>query len=326
MNGTGEQGQVTALIVNIQHFSTHDGPGIRTTVFLKGCSLRCQWCCNPESISARPELAYNPKLCIGDAACGRCLAICPRQALSVADADGRIGVDWNSCDDCGRCVAACPAQALHTFGRVMSVADVLAEIEQDEAFYRESAGGLTLSGGECLLQPDFCAALLKEAKARGIATAIETAGNVPWSSMERVLPFVDVMLHDYKLVDSGEYRRWIGADNDRIEENFRRAYVGFPRVRFIARIPLLAGINDDETQIDAVLDRIASYSNVTELELLSYHGYGESKYGFIGRERAREEFAAPDADRIAHLREMASRGLAERRNPAFAFARRREAM
>lgn len=290
------------FVVNVQHFSTHDGPGIRTTVFLKGCSLRCQWCCNPETIAPKPELAYKLNQCIGVEACGRCLPICPEQALHALDADGKARVNWDLCTSCGKCTEVCPSQALSLFGRAMSVAEVLAEVEQDSGFYAESGGGITLSGGECLMQPEFAAALLRAARARGLHTAIETAGNVPWRFFEQVLPHVDTMLHDYKLSDAAAHQQWTGTGNARILDNFRRAYAQFPLIDFVARIPLIAGVNDDEAHIDAVLAAILPWPNVSELELLPYHRYGGSKYGFIGRELAQDHFAAPAPERLAQLR------------------------
>lgn len=300
--------QLTATVVNVQHFSTHDGPGIRTTVFLKGCSLRCAWCCNPETISPGPELGFNPARCIGVADCGRCLTACPEQALQARAEDGRVRVEWERCTDCLRCVGHCPSEALQRFGVTMSVADVLAEVEQDAAFYSTSGGGITLSGGECLQQPAFCAAVLKEARARGLHTAIETAGNVPWSAMAQVLPYVDTMLHDYKLIDPAAHKHWTGARNDQILANYRRAYREFPGVRYVARMPLVPGVNDDEAHVDAVLDAIEPYANVAELELLPYHGLGTGKYGALGRSAGLQTFTTPAPDRVAGLR----RRIAER--------------
>ena len=177
------------LVLNIQHFCTNDGPGIRTNVFLKFCSLRCKWCCNPESIGQKPELAYNINKCIGKKECGRCLKPpCPEGAMYVLDGpDDRVRVNWDLASECSEeTTSVCPTGALYLFGQEMTVDQVLDEVEQDSAFYRESGGGITLSGGECLLQPDFSAAVLAAAHERGINTAIETAGNVPWEFMEKV--------------------------------------------------------------------------------------------------------------------------------------------
>jgi len=292
---------VTGRVLNIQHFCTHDGPGIRTTVFLKGCTLRCKWCCNPESIASQPELAYDAKKCVGARECGRCLTACPESAIDPLGANGKVRIDWDLCTNCGKCVPACPSKALDTMGREMSVEEVLAEVEQDATFYRELGGGITLSGGECLTQPEFCAALLAEARRRGLTTAIETAGYVPWSSMEKVLHHVDVVLHDFKVADLERHRKWIGADNARIHENYKRAYAAFPDTRFIARTPLVPGVNDDEENIRSVLAFIRPYPNVIAYELLPYHGYGESKYEFLGR-RYVQDFEIPTGEQLAHLR------------------------
>jgi pyruvate formate lyase activating enzyme len=235
-------GPLTGTVLNIQHFCTHDGPGIRTTVFLKGCSLRCKWCSNPESIHPKPELAYDLKKCIGEKECGLCLKECPESALSALPSDGKIRVNWDLCTNCGKCVPVCPPKALYLFGRPMTVDEVLAEVEQDSTFYRESGGGITVSGGECLLQADFTAALLQEAHQRGITTAIETAGNVPWDFMAKVLPHVDTVLHDHKLTDPERHQKWAGVDNSRILANFKKAYETFPEKTFIARTPLIPGV------------------------------------------------------------------------------------
>ncbi|WP_198368794.1 glycyl-radical enzyme activating protein [Roseomonas rosulenta] len=292
---------VTGRVLNIQHFCTNDGPGIRTTVFLKGCTLRCAWCCNPESIRPKPELAFDVRKCIGEKECGLCLKECPEDALYVVEADGKVRVNWDLCTDCGKCVPACPTEALFQFGREMTVEEVLAEVEQDAAFYQESGGGLTLSGGECTLQPEFSAALLAEARRRGINTAIETAGNVPWDYFQQVLQHVDIVMHDHKLTDPGRHKRWAGVSNARILENFRRAYTTFPQTRFVARTPVIPGVNDDEEHIRSVLAFIRPYPNVVDYQLLPYHRYGEGKYGFLGRVYALKDFPSVPAETLRRL-------------------------
>ena len=293
------------LVLNIQHFCTNDGPGIRTTVFLKFCSLRCKWCSNPESIGRKPELAYNPGKCIGKKACGRCLEPpAPEGAMYVVEgADDKVRINWDLASECGEeTTALCPTGALYLFGKPMTVDEVLEEAEQDSAFYRESGGGITLSGGECLLQPDFSAALLAEARNRGITTAIETAGNVPWEFMAKVLPHVDTMLHDHKLTDPVRHKKWVGVDNKRILENFKRAYETFPHKTFIARTPLMPGVNDDEEHIRAVLAFIRPYKNVVDYELLPYHRFGENKYTFLGQVYELEDFQPPAPETLKRLR------------------------
>ena len=299
-----DAGPLTGTVLNIQHFCTHDGPGIRTTVFLKFCSLRCKWCSNPESIHPKPELAYDVKKCIGKKECGFCLKPpCPEGAFFVVEgADDRVRVNWDLASECGeQCAAVCPTGAIHLFGQKMTVDQVLDEVEQDSAFYRESGGGITLSGGECLLQPDFSAALLAGAHNRGITTAIETAGNVPWAFMEKVLPHVDTVLHDHKLTDPERHKKWCGADNSRILANFKQAYETFPEKTFIARTPLIPGVNDDEEHIRSVLAFIRPHKNVIDYELLPYFRFGESKYGFLGRVYELEDFVPPTPETLHRL-------------------------
>lgn len=305
----------TGLVLNIQHFCTDDGPGIRTTVFLKFCSLRCKWCCNPESIGQKPELAYNISKCIGKKACGACLKPpVPEGAMYVLDGpDDRVHVNWDLASECGEeTVSVCPTGALYMFGTRMSVDEVLAEVEQDAAFYREFNGGITLSGGECLLQPDFSAALLAEAHRRGVTTAIETAGNVPWEFMEKVLPHVDTMLHDHKLTDPVRHKKWVGAENKRIKANFKKAYETFPDVTFIARTPLIPGVNDDEEHIRSVLAFIRPHPNVIDYQLLPYHRYGETKYGFLGKVYELKDFNPPTPETLARLRAIIDEAFGRR--------------
>src|SRR5512136_1931118 len=290
------------IVLNIQHFSTHDGPGMRTNVFLKGCSLRCKWCSNPESIHPKPELAYNLGKCIGKDQCGFCLKECPESAIFNVDSDVKVRINWDLCTNCGKCVPVCPPQALYLFGQEMTVAQVLDEVEQDSSFYRESGGGITLSGGECQLQADFAAGLLSGAHQRGINTAIETAFNVPWSFVEKVLPHVDVVLHDIKLTDPERHKKWCGADNTRIRANLKRAYETFSDKKFIARTPLIPGVNDDEEHIRATLAFIKPYKNVIDYELLPYHRFGESKYEFLGQVYQLSDFKSPTPEWLARLR------------------------
>jgi pyruvate formate lyase activating enzyme len=179
------------------------------------------------------------------------------------------------------------------FGKEMTVEEVLTEVEKDASFYRNTGGGMTISGGECLLQPDFAAACLQEAHNRGINTAIETAGNVPWSFMEKVLPHVDTVLHNHKLTIPERHKKWIGVDNKRILENFKKAYETFPDIRFIARTPLIPGVNADEDHIRAVLAFIRPYKNVIDYELLPYHRFGTGKYEFLGKVYELSDFTTP---------------------------------
>lgn len=297
----------TGTVLNIQRYCSHDGPGIRTTVFLKGCSLRCKWCSNPESIHPKPELAYDNSKCSGAKECGLCLkSPFPEGGFYVVDgADDKIRINWDLAADCDESTASlCPTEALYMFGAEMSVVEVLTEVAKDASFYRSSGGGMTLSGGEPLLQPDFSAALMDEAHNNGFNTAIETTCNVPWAFVEKVLPHVDFVLHDHKLTISERHKKWTGVDNKRILDNFKKAYETFPDIRFIARTPLIPGVNDDETHIRAVLEFIRPHKNVIDYELLPYHRFGLGKYEFLGKFYELSDFTAPSDESLQRLRDI----------------------
>jgi pyruvate formate lyase activating enzyme len=298
----------TGIVLNIQRYCSHDGPGTRTTVFLKGCTLRCKWCANPESIHPKPELGYDPKACVGAKECGACLKEpCTPGAFYTVEgaADDKIHANWDLAADCAdEAVSVCPTKALFHFGKRMTVEEVLKEVEKDVSIYRNTGGGMTVSGGECLLQADFVAALFEEAHNRGIHTAIETAGNVPWTHMEKVLRHLDLMLHDHKLTIPERHRKWTGAGNGRILANFKKAYETFPNVEFIARTPLIPGVNDDEEHIRAVLDFIRPHKNVVDYELLPYHRFGTGKYDFLGRVYELADFKSPTPESVAHLQSI----------------------
>jgi len=294
----------TGIVLNIQRYSSHDGPGIRTTVFLKGCSLRCKWCSNPESIHPKPELAYAPNFCVGKKECGLCLKPpFPEGAFYVVDGvDDKVKVNWDLAMDIDEAtVSLCPTEALSMYGKRMTVDEVLEEVVKDASFYRSSGGGITLSGGECLLQPDFAAALLDGAHKNGLNTAIETACNVPWSFVEKVLPHVDTMLHDHKLTIPERHKKWTGVSNERILANFKKAYETFPDIDFIARTPLIPGVNADEEHIRAVLAFIRPYKNVIDYELLPYHRFGLGKYESLGVVYQLDDYKSPSDEVVQHL-------------------------
>jgi glycyl-radical enzyme activating protein len=294
----------TGRVLNIQRYCSHDGPGIRTTVFLKGCSVRCKWCANPESIQPKPELSYDPKKCTGKQQCGVCLkSPFPEGAFYVVEgADDKVRVNWDLAMDCDEAlVSLCPTGALEMFGKQMTVNEVLDEVEKDSSFYRNTGGGITLSGGECLLQPDFSAALLAGAHERGLNTAIETAGNVPWAFMEKVLQHVDTMLHDHKLTIPERHKKWTGVENKRILANFKQAYETFPKIDFIARTPLIPGVNADEEHVRAVLAFIRPHKNVIDYEILPYHRFGLGKYELLGEVYQLDDYKTPADELVQHL-------------------------
>ena len=243
-------------------------------------------------------------MCTGKQACGLCLKPpFPEGAFYVVEgADDKVKVNWDLAMDIDEAtVALCPTNALDMYGKKMTVAEVLAEVEKDESFYRNTGGGMTLSGGECQLQPDFAAALLEGAHERGFNTAIETAFNVPWSFCEKVLPHVDTVLHDHKLTIPERHKKWTGVSNERILANFKKAYETFPNTDFIARTPLIPGVNADEEHIRAVLAFIRPYKNVIDYELLPYHRFGLGKYESLGVVYELDDYKTPSDDLVRHL-------------------------
>ena len=298
--------EVTGTVLNIQRYCSHDGPGIRTNVFIKGCSLRCKWCGNPESIRRKPEVSYDPKKCDGK----KC-SICLKKPFPeggfyfVEGDDSKVKVNWQLATGITEEITSlCPTGALEMFGKTMTVGEVMDEVEKDASFYRNTGGGMTISGGEVMLQPDFAAALLQEAHNRGINTAIETACNAPWSFLEKVLPHVDTMLHDLKLMDSERHKKWTGVGNERILANFKKAYETFPDVDFIARTPLIPGVNCDDEHVLGVLEFIKPHKNVIDYELLPYHRFGLGKYESLGVVYELDDYKTPADDVVKRFQAM----------------------
>ena len=253
----------------------------------------------------KPELSYDPKKCKGKE-CSIChKSPFPEGAFYFVEGDDeKVKVNWQLAMNCDQEMASlCPTGALEMYGKKMTVTEVLDEVEKDASFYRNTGGGMTISGGEVMLQPDFAAASLKEAHARGFNTAIETACNAPWSFLEKVLPHVDTMLHDNKLMNS-ETQSWTGVGNERILANFKRAYETFPDIDFITRTPLIPGVNADEEHTRAVLAFIKPYKNVIDYELLPYHRFGLGKYESLGVVYELDDYKTPSDEVVKHLQAL----------------------
>ena len=294
-------------VFDIQRFSIHDGPGIRTTVFLQGCNLRCTWCHNPESQAAGPCVQFFPDKCI---ACGLCVAACPEGAQRLAD--GRRVYVRDLCRTCGACVDTCYAGALIIKAKRMSVAEVLAEVVKDRPYYNDSGGGVTFSGGEPTLQRAFLAELLIASKAAGLHTAVDTAGHAPWETFEKLLLHTDLFLVDVKAFEEQTHRAGTGVGNRRILENVRR--LAASGVALCIRVPVIPGFNADATELGQIADFLAGLARVPAVELLPFHHLGGGKYESLGREYPSRNIQPPTDEAMAgFLRPFLERGIAATR-------------
>ncbi len=278
------------IVFNIQRFSMHDGPGIRTTVFLKGCTLNCAWCHNPESIDPKPQLQYFKEK---DTGCKACENVCPKGI----QLDEELPAKNSGCDACGICAESCPNQARKIAGKEMTADEVLSEVLKDKEYYENSGGGVTLSGGEPLLQSDFAAEILKKAKKHGLHTTLDTAGNVPWSNFSKVLPYVDLVLLDLKIMDMELHRKYTGHSNKAIHENAKKLFETGLQVNI--RVPVITGVNDTIENARATAEFIKGYDNITEVKLLPYHSLGLDKAKSIGMEQ--QEFSSPGKELLTTL-------------------------
>lgn len=290
---------VSGTVTDIQHFSVHDGPGIRTTVFVKGCNLRCFWCHNPETQASGLELQYYPDRCI---ACGKCVEVCPESAHSMVD--GVHVFDRERCTACGACTDVCYSRALVMAGAERSAAEVVEIVLRDRAFYDTSGGGVTVSGGEPLLQPAFTRAVLAGCRAAGIHTAVETAANVSWGRIQEILPVTDLVMMDIKTMDSDVHRTVTGVPNARILENAKRlAEHGVP---LIVRTPVVPGVNDDEASIRAIAEFTSGLDSLVRYELLRFHAMAGSKYAALGLPFHAGDITPPTSEQMERLAKVAS--------------------
>ncbi len=274
----------SGIVFNIQKFSVNDGPGIRTVVFLKGCPLRCKWCANPESQLVRAEIMWDEKKCVS---CHHCIEICPRQAVSVRE--GRITVDSSKCDGCGKCFHECPGKALKNEGELKTVREVMDVVMQDLPFYEESGGGITLSGGEMLAQPEFAGNLLKAAKENGLNTCAETTGFASGEVFAEVIENLDTILFDVKHWDSEKHKEGTAVPNELILSNLK--YAIEQKKDVVPRIPVIPGFNDSMDDA-ANLARVIKEAGGSKCQLLPFHQFGENKYEQLGREYAYKDVTA----------------------------------
>ena len=285
------------IITNIQVYSLHDGPGMRTLVFLKGCPMRCRWCCNPEAQEPDIEVEFYQSKCV---ACGNCLKVCDRKAINP-DLELKSGfkINMDLCNYCGKCVDNCPSAALKLIGRVVSVGDVVAEVKKDRYFYMTSHGGVTLSGGEALQQFDFTRELLEKLYQENIDITLETCGYAPWDRFEQILPYLNLVLYDIKHLDAKKHEEGTGASNQLILSNLEK--LAHRNVPIVIRLPLIPEFNLD---LDYILDMgkfISNLPNVSRVDLMPFHHLGKEKYRRLSREYALEGLnaldSAPEANR-----------------------------
>ncbi len=308
-------------VYDIQGFSVHDGPGIRTTVFLKGCPLSCPWCHSPESQRFEIQLSWRFRKCVGTSLCGLCLSCCPKEAISLgeisedtvaagagetpdATPDGAIQlirVDWNKCDDCGICAEQCPSDALSMWGKKYTVGEVVDRVLRDRPFFERSGGGVTVSGGEPFSQSRFTLALLRALKEQGVHTAVDTTGYASWDVIERALPYIDLFLYDLKHMNSDTHKAAVGVPNETILENARRIAAAGGKMQM--RIPVITRFNDSAENIRAAAVFTAELGEaVTVVQLLPYHAMGVSKWERIRHDGPILEATAPSDKKIGELK------------------------
>jgi len=289
------------LIFNIQRLSIHDGPGIRTLVFMKGCPLRCLWCDNPEGQLMRPEILFSEIRCIK---CWKCVDICPINAITKQG--NAIKLNRNICNECGKCAEICYAEAIRIIGKWVIVEEVLNEVKKDTIFYEVSRGGVTVGGGEPTMQPEFVTQLLKACKEHGIDTAIETCGYTKWENLKKMLKHLDMIFYDIKHMDNEKHQILTGKPNELILENLKK--LSQETVPIIVRIPVVPGYNDQEENIKSTAEFISKLGDsITRVELLPYHRLGISKYKQLGREYKLNDVKPPTKEKlqdIANIIEM----------------------
>jgi pyruvate formate lyase activating enzyme len=303
-NSTDSLQGLCGNLFNIQKFTVHDGPGIRSTVFLKGCPLKCYWCSNPESQNTTPDLFLNLRKCIGQSQCGKCLESCPNGSVIVND-NGNIAIDRSKCIQCGKCAEVCEPKAIEIIGYTISVKDLLDTINQDGLFYSYSGGGITLSGGEPLMQPEFTVAVLKAALHAGLLTAMETSACAPYSYMKVACDHLDSLIVDLKTMDRDGHKEATGFSNDRIVSNIKKLLKDYPQLPLTIRMPIIPGFNDSKASVRDVAQFLGENGSA-KLELLSYHRLGESKYKFLDRPYRISELRPPSKELMEELKAVAA--------------------
>lgn len=296
--GEGRKKKITGQIFDIQRFAVHDGPGIRTTVFFKGCSNRCGWCHNPESFVKQSQIQYYPDRCVY---CGNCVVSCPQKCHSIVD--GRHVFDRTHCTACGICTQNCYVDALVLSGKSMTVDEVMEQVLADVVYYEKSGGGVTLSGGEPVLQTEFCLELLKCIKHHNLHAAIQTAGNYDYNRLKVLLPYIDLIMYDIKAYSQSIYDMHIHGDRDTILNNLKKLdNEGIP---IIVRTPVVGSVNDTSEEILSIARFLQDMKNLKQYVLLPYHSLGKVKYDTLGKEYE-NTYYTPDPDTMSMFTSLAS--------------------
>jgi pyruvate formate lyase activating enzyme len=285
------------LVTNIQGYSIHDGPGIRTVVFLKGCGLECRWCCNPECISPRPEVGFVKSLCTR---CGKCAGVCPNEAL-IYEVDQLPHIDRERCSGCGVCSSVCEYKAIVLYGKSMSAEEIFDAVKRDKMFYQASGGGVTVSGGEALLQPQLVCDIFEKCRQAGIHTCIETSGYAAESALRQVIPYTDYILHDLKIMNSDKHWQHTGKPNGLILGNAKIAATS--GIETLFRMPLIPGVNDDLQNIKETANFLHELGNSSlRIELMPYHRLGKGKYESLDKPYHLPDVFSPEPEYIESIK------------------------
>jgi pyruvate formate lyase activating enzyme len=291
------KGDAKGIVFNIQRYSIHDGPGIRTVVFLKGCPLLCVWCSNPESQNLRPEVAHSDSLC---KKCKNCVNTCPTQAITVNEKG--IVINREFCTNCGKCLEVCQTSTLKPYGKVMTAGEVFREVQKDGEFYLDSGGGVTASGGEPLLQPVFLASIFQLCRLSNIHTAIETTGCVKTEALKLVMPYTNLLLYDVKFASAELHRQWTKQSNIQILNNLRFAVEN--NMRVVVRVPLIPGVTDTDAELRGIADIVIQTLRDPVVNLLPYHRFGEGKYGMLDREYGLDNLTRQDNAELERAKQI----------------------